>query len=317
MQGKREHIDVSVIVLTYFHEKYVRQALDSILTQRTNIRYEVLIGDDASEDMTQDIIREYAERYPDVIVPTLRKENLGATRNSWELLRQAKGKYIANLEGDDYWIDPDKLQKQFDFLENHPEYVGCCGKCLIVDENGMPDYTKTPRFVWNKKIYTIENYFASWQLPGQAGTQMHRNIFRDMRPEEYAVLYKAHRNVGDKTELLLLLSKGPFYCSNEILSCYRQVTSGGHNYFSNHYGNPYRDYDMFMYPCRLEAWAKKNLKLSGHIGPRKDYRFCRFTRGMIKEPSIKKLRYWADMLIHSHEPIHYLGLAAKTLIELE
>ena len=79
---RQEKVDISVQVLTYYHEKYIAQCLDSILAQETELRYEILVGDDASQDRTPEIIREYAARYPDIIFPTLRKENLGASRNS-------------------------------------------------------------------------------------------------------------------------------------------------------------------------------------------------------------------------------------------
>lgn len=84
-------IDVSVIVLSYCHEKYIAQALDSILMQETSLRYEVLVGDDASRDRTPVIIQSYAEKYPDIIKPVLREENVGANYNSWDLIRRTKG----------------------------------------------------------------------------------------------------------------------------------------------------------------------------------------------------------------------------------
>lgn len=146
-------MDVSVIMLTYCHERYIRKALDSVLVQKTQLRYEILIGDDASQDGTQTIIKEYAERYPDVIKPIFHTESLGATRNANSLIQKAKGKYIAELEGDDYWSDPLKMQKQWEFLESNPQYIGCCSKCIVVDENDHPDYTACPQFVWNKKHF--------------------------------------------------------------------------------------------------------------------------------------------------------------------
>ena len=164
-----KEIDVSVIMLTYFHEDYIAQALDSVLSQETSLRYEILIGDDASQDRTPEIILEYAARYPDTIRPILRKENLGGTRNSWDVRHRARGRYIAFLEGDDYWLDPQKMQKQWEFLEKNPEFSGCCSKCLIVDENDQPDYTRTPQFAWSKKIFTLEDLIDSWDIPGQAG----------------------------------------------------------------------------------------------------------------------------------------------------
>ncbi len=313
-----QEIDVSVILLTYFHEAYVAQALDSILMQETDLRYEILVGDDASQDRTPEIIQDYAERYPGKIRPILRQKNVGANRNSWELYGMTRGKYVALLEGDDYWLDPLKMQKQWRFLEENPDHIGCCSKCLVVDENGRPDYAQSPHFVWNKKRFTLDDLIESWNVPGQAGTMMHRNIFRDMAPSEYAIAYQAHRNVGDKTWMLLLLSRGDIYCSNEISSCYRKVDKrGGHNWFSVHHANPYRNYDMFMYPCRLETWARKDLGLKRHLGKRSEYRFCRFVEELVREPSLKRVGYLVDMVVHSHQPVKYSWMIIKALIEME
>lgn len=313
-------IDISVIVLSYYHEKYIAQALDSILMQETSLRYEVLVGDDASGDRTPEIIQEYAAKYPDIIKPVLREENVGANYNSWDLIRRTKGKYIATLEGDDFWLDPHKLQKQFDFLESHPEYIGCCSKCLIVDENSKPDYERSCHIAWNKKVFTLEDLTESWQLPGQVGTGMTRNFYRDMEPEEYKILYKVHPMVGDKTGTVLALSRGPVYCSNEVLSAYRFIDKKGeNNWFSIHHANPYRNYDMFMYPCRLESWARKNMKLprDKHFGKRNPYRFARFVEECVKKPERKRFQYLLEMITHSHQPLKYSWYVLKALIEME
>lgn len=320
MEVEQNPIEISVLVLTYCHETYIAQALDSILTQKTDLRYEVLVGDDASLDQTAEIVLDYAQRYPHIIRPVLRLKNIGATRNGCDLFQRAKGRYIASLEGDDFWLDPNKLQKQWEFLETHKEYIGCCGKCLVVDEYGQPDYTRTPHFVWNKKIFTLEDMIESWNVPGQVGTRMIRNIFRNMKSEEYSIIYQAHPIVGDKSTYLLLLSRAPIYCSNDVLSCYRSVDKKGeNNWFSIHHANPYRNYDMFMYPCRLETWARKNLGLSRHIhfGKRSKYRFCRFVEECVRKPSWKRLRYLAEMVRYSHQPAAYCRLIVKTLIEME
>ena len=312
---RQEKVDISVQVLTYYHENYIAQCLDSILAQETELRYEILVGDDASQDRTPEIIREYAARYPDIIFPTLRKENLGASRNSAELLEHARGRYLAILEGDDFWLDRHKLQKQWDFLEAHPEYSACCGKCLIVDEAGQADYTQVPHFVWNKKVFTLDDLIESWNVPGQAGTMMHRR-FTQVDP----ALNHIHRNVGDKTGVLFLLSKGPIYCSGEVLSAYRRVDrSDGHNWFSIHHSNPYRNYDMFMYPCKLETWARKNMGLprDKHFGKRSEYRFCRFVEELVRQPSWTRVKYLAEMVAGSHQPVKYGWMTLKALIEME
>ncbi len=117
---------VSICCTCYNQEKYIRETLDGFLMQKTNFPYEIIIFDDASTDSTQDIILEYKSRYPDIFRLFLQKENLwqikGISGTETISFPNARGKYIAMCEGDDYWIDPYKLQKEVDFLESHPDY---------------------------------------------------------------------------------------------------------------------------------------------------------------------------------------------------
>ena len=123
-----ERIAVTILCTAYNHERYIRDALEGFVMQKTSFPFEVLVHDDASTDKTADIIREYEEKYPDIIKPIYQTENqhskkIPITRTF--LLPRAQGKYIALCEGDDYWIDPMKLQKQYDFMEANPEYSMC------------------------------------------------------------------------------------------------------------------------------------------------------------------------------------------------
>lgn len=113
---------VSVCIITYRHEKYIRQSIESALEQRLNCTWEIIIADDYSPDGTRDILLEYKQKYPDLIRLLLQEKNVGGGRNFTDLLSAAKGKYIAYLEGDDYWADPGKLQRQINFLEANPDY---------------------------------------------------------------------------------------------------------------------------------------------------------------------------------------------------
>lgn len=119
---------VSIRCITYNHEPYIAQCLEGFVMQKTNFKFEAIVHDDASTDKTADVIRKYAEKYPDIIKPIYETENQYSKRDgSLRKIMDAhmRGKYIALCEGDDYWIDPLKLQKQVDFLESNIEYGMC------------------------------------------------------------------------------------------------------------------------------------------------------------------------------------------------
>ncbi len=121
-------IKVSVLCTAYQHEGYIREALESFVTQQTDFAFEVLVSDDASTDGTAEIIRDYADRYPDIVRPILLTENQysqGVNLYDRYLFPAARGEYLAACEGDDCWLDPTKLQRQADFLDSHPEYSAC------------------------------------------------------------------------------------------------------------------------------------------------------------------------------------------------
>ena len=131
---ENNEIMVSVLCLAHNHEQYIAQALESFVTQKTDFRFEVLVNDDASTDGTADIIRQYAEKYPDIIVPFYQEKNLfsqGIVIYDKVFYPVARGKYFASIEGDDYWCDPMKLQLQVDYMEAHPECACCVHNTVI------------------------------------------------------------------------------------------------------------------------------------------------------------------------------------------
>lgn len=131
---------VSISCITYNQAPYIRQCLDGFLSQQITFPIEIVLYDDASTDGTQEIIQEYAQQYPSLFNVFLNQENQYSKgirgMNMKFNLHRCKGKYIAFCEGDDYWTDPDKLQKQVDFLEENPEYSICCTNYSEVDDNG-------------------------------------------------------------------------------------------------------------------------------------------------------------------------------------
>lgn len=131
---------VSVYVVTYNQEKYLRECLDGIVMQQTDFPFEAIVIDDASTDGNPEIIKEYAERYPEIIKPVLLEENLwsqGINKFFAVFLPRAKGKYIAFCEGDDYWTYEGKLQRQVDFLEKHPDYSMCFHNYEVKNETDL------------------------------------------------------------------------------------------------------------------------------------------------------------------------------------
>lgn len=134
---KNEEIAVSVCMLSYNHEKYIRKAIDSVLNQKTNFKFEILIHDDASTDKSQEIIREYEKKYPDIIKPIYQTENQYSkgVKIWWQIqFPRVKGKYIAFCECDDYWTDPCKLQEQYDIMEQNKNCSVCVHNTLRIDE---------------------------------------------------------------------------------------------------------------------------------------------------------------------------------------
>lgn len=222
MNDKRERCDekplVSVILIAYNQRRYIRQAIESVLAQETSFSYELLIGDDASDDGTSGIVAEYAQAYPDRVRAFIRPENLGAARNAVLLLQQARGEFIASLEGDDYWIDPQKLEKQAAFLRESPGFIGCTSRIRCVDENGRAIRGK-PEWIRQKRVFTLAD-FDGVHLPGQASSLMRRNIFRQPT-HDYSVLTEADTMISDRTAMLIFLLQGDFYCFDQPMSVYR------------------------------------------------------------------------------------------------
>lgn len=158
---------VSVCCITYNHEPYIVQALNGFLMQKTSFPFEVLIHDDASTDRTADIIREYEKKFPKIIKPIYQKENQYSKGNRAILASfvypRAKGKYIALCEGDDYWIDENKLQKQVDFLEKNPEYTMCFHDAVVVNE--LENEVDSFSYHVIEKDYSATELFENWVVP--------------------------------------------------------------------------------------------------------------------------------------------------------
>lgn len=154
---------LSVFMITYNHEKFIEKAIDSLIIQQTQFPIKVIISDDCSTDRTKEILKLYKKNYPDIIEVFFNPQNIGASKNAARTFGKcfnSGAKYIAMLEGDDYWTDPLKLQKQVDFLEQNRDYSLCITNYNIIDEN---DNIKNENaFVINKDTLTDADVIRTW-----------------------------------------------------------------------------------------------------------------------------------------------------------
>jgi len=170
-------------VITYNHEPFIAQCLESILTQKTDFPFEVVVGEDCSTDNTRAIVQKYASLYPGILKPIYHPVNVGGVRNAYEFVyRKLSGKYIALCEGDDFWTDDCKLQKQADFLEQHPEISFCFHRVDFVNQEG--------KLLLRQPVSTtvvMHSAARVFHLKIQTSSVMFRNCMAEVPPEMFRV----------------------------------------------------------------------------------------------------------------------------------
>jgi len=214
-------ITVSIACITYNHEKYIIDAMESFLMQKTDFKFEILIHDDASTDNTAKIIRNYQNEYPDLIHAILQTENQYSQGiDVGELnTNRAKGKYIAICEGDDFWTDPLKLQKQVEYLEAHPECSLCVHDACIVTVSKKRK--RCFRLSKKSRMFTITEI-----IEGGGGLFPTNSIMYPRRLDQNKPLFYKMAPVGDYPLVIYLALHGTVYYINESMSAYRTGVSG-------------------------------------------------------------------------------------------
>ncbi len=216
----------TVICLTYNHVLYIKQALDSILEQNTNYGFVIHVFDDASTDGTSDIVREYAKKYPDKIIPFIAEYNQGVQTNAWNAYKSVKTKYVAFLEGDDYWCDKEKLELQIKALEAHPECSFCSTNNiqLIVKEVNETLTYKNGRKDIKEGTYTksIIDFSDVEKIRCAYTTHLSTRLIRmdcvDMNNIKHKEAF-----LFDVAQFYYLFSKGKMYWIDKVCSVYRKV----------------------------------------------------------------------------------------------
>ena len=224
-----ENIMVSIVCLTYNHEKYIEKALDGFVSQKTSFDYEVIVHDDASTDGTRKIIEAYADKYPKIIKPIFQQENQYSKKIKITLkyiCPNAKGKYVAYCEGDDFWTDCNKLQKQFDIMEAHPECSMCTHTVQRVFEDGSEAKGIHPSVPLKEGRLDAQKFLdIQSKYPFQTSSFFIRKEFwLDLMtdPPEFKCVSK----VGDEPMLLYMVAHGDIYFLQDKMSCYRTMSVG-------------------------------------------------------------------------------------------
>lgn len=229
----QDEIQVTILCITYNHGPYIRNTLEHFVKQRVNFSYEILIHDDASTDGTADVIREYVQKYPKVFVPVLRTENLYSQGVSIlaRLYPKVRGKYVAVCEGDDYWPDLDKLQKQFDFLEIHPEYSGVAGVTEFFDDDGNVTHEPMPGPAFTRKDASEQAFLSVPAANIASNTLMIRSSV--IHDPNFIRANEQSPHVGDILLMLKVFENGKLYILPDVLQYHHhQSRENASNYNS-------------------------------------------------------------------------------------
>lgn len=221
---------VSICCLTYQHEKYISQAIEGFLSQKTNFSFEILIHDDASTDSTAEIVKEYEKKYPNIIKPIYQKENQyskGVSLSAKYQFPRAKGKYIALCEGDDYWTDPYKLQKQVDVMEKNERCSMCFHSAFILDSK-MMNNLDINNLAKPNSLRRLQTSKGGFFFEGGSGAPTASILFRSKLLEDIPnFFYKSP--VGDMPLKLILSYLGDIIYIDEPMSVRRKGISGSWN----------------------------------------------------------------------------------------
>lgn len=257
-----KNVLVSVICITYNQVDYIREAIDSFLNQETDFEFEILIHDDASTDGTAEIVKEYADRYPEKITAILQKENQyskGVKISTTYIFPIVKGKYVALCEGDDFWTDNKKLQKQADYMEDHPECSMCIHDGWILSED--------KKIVFNSKPLSRnpEKYGIREAIEG-LGIKVVTNSFfyRAQYLQETYPHFMQIAPTGDYGRVVCMALKGYIYYMPEKMSAHRMLAK---NSFSKTMGNGEKSQKKW------EIYLEKQTAMMKELDTYTDYKY--------------------------------------------
>lgn len=288
---------VTVIVCTYNHENYIEEALNSILRQQVNFKYEIIVVDDCSTDGTRDILKNFAIQKKNVIKFILRTKNWGMRPGrEKDFLNKAQGEYIAFCDGDDNWCDEFKMQKHVEFLQENPQFIGIASNVNIINKYGIK-IRKNDKFPYqNEHVYTIKDALEGAEI-GQIGGTMYRNFFRNMNAVEIERFSNCKMNMDMKLSVTAAMH-GDIYYSSDITANYRYVARGNswNAYAKNRNMNGYY-FDAFV---SLQEYIYNTYHKRMNVDNRLlDYAYKSLVE-LKKKPSKNNMKIFVNILNHKY-----------------
>ena len=225
-----KEIPLSIILISYNHEKYIREAIESILMQNVDFEYEIIFADDASTDNTTKIIKEYDKKIKNKQY-LFSKENHGNTYNTWNAIVNCRGKYFIVLEGDDYWIWKEKIKTQYHFLKDNPEYIGVSDLRCEVNKKGRI-ITHSPEWV-KKECDTTLKDFLNLKFFSCVET-MYKNIYKEeANNKKLQEIFTSDKMICDLFQCIYSLKNGNIHLFNKDGAIYRTITSGNNSNYNS------------------------------------------------------------------------------------
>lgn len=291
---------VAIRCITYNHEKYLREALESFVMQQTDFPYIAIVHEDASTDSTAEILKEYAEKYPDIIFPIYEEENQYSKKNGViraimkEAVEVSGAKYVAFCEGDDYWIDPLKLQRQINYLETHPDYSITFHNARIKNESDKKFGYKPLQ----EKEYTSDEVYRQWIVPTASIV---------MKKDALDFTLDSRLMNGDIWYILSGLDHGKGFALQDYMSVYRVTNNGIQLRRIRELGIIF--FEKMIY--HNELIKERFSKISNKIWNKKQsfaYLYC-----AINSTNFKKFKYYYESmkLSPSTIPIYYIKTSIK------
>lgn len=282
---------VSACIIAYNHEDYIKQCLDGALSQIVNFDYEIVISEDCSTDRTREIVKEYQQKYPDKIKLFLNEKNLGLIGNWVKSLERCQGEYVAICEGDDYWTDPYKLQKQVDFLDNNPDFALSGHNGNIIKNNqiiGIYCESSHPEIINLEYILKKGSGIPTCSL-------VIKNSSIQNLPEWFSKMHSC-----DWTIQIMAARYGKMKYFNEIMSTYRKHDKGAN--FSSKEDAKAKGKSDFALP------SKYTLEMINALNKYFNYKYDKQLK--------KQSTYWYHLYVNEYLKINDIKMAKQYAIKI-